>query len=47
MRDRVDEYTALVPEGAAISYEQQRPPTGGDAGRPPMQSYSGRGGIVD
>ena len=44
-RDRADEYAAPLPGGVAISYERQRSPTGGGAGRTPMQSYGGRGGV--
>ena len=43
-RDRADEYPAPPPGGAANSYERPRSPTGGGAGRAPMQSYGGRGG---
>ena len=43
-RDRAEEYAAPPPGGAANSYERPRSPTGGGAGRAPMQSYGGRGG---
>ena len=42
-RDRADDYAAPPPEGAAISYERPRSPTGSSAGSTLMQSYGGRG----
>ena len=43
-RDRADEYAA-PPFGGASSRGRPRSPTGGGAGRAPMQSYGGREGV--